>query len=245
MLRIAICDDKDEQIEKIMAMTENYLAATKTTGEIFPFRNPLVFLEELPRTGGFDILLLDICMPGLQGIEVAREIRRGGHKTEIIFLTSSTEFAIEAFALDAAHYLVKPFTQTQLDGAIEKARSIIAKKERKPITLKLRGSDVRTIDLNEIAYVECTAHTQTVYLTNGVAMEARRTISELLSAFEHAVPGQFISPYKGYLVNQKQIRQITDNQIILRGGNKIPIPKRSSKEISNRYFDWRFEGGAE
>lgn len=245
MLRVAICEDKPEQIDRIKSATERYFASINRNADILSYDNPLLFLEDLPNHASFDILLLDICMPGLLGTDVAREIRHRKDKTEIIFLTTSKDFAVEAFTLNAAQYLVKPFTQLDFDGAMNKVLSIIANKEIKPITLKLKGSDLCTIDVNEIAYVECVSHTQTVYLTNGEALDARRTLSELFTALENVAPGQFVSPYKGYIVNQKQIRQITDNQIILQNGNKIPIPKRSSKEISNRYFDWRFEGGAE
>ena len=243
MLRVAICEDKPEQIDRIKSATERYFASINRNAEFFTYNNPLLFLEDLPNHASFDILLLDICMPGLLGTDVAREIRRRKDNTEIIFLTTSKDFAVEAFALNAAQYLLKPFTQVELDGAMNKVLSIIEKKETKLITLKLKGSDVCTIDANEIAYVECVSHTQTIYLTNGEALDAKRTLSELFTTLESVAPSQFMSPYKGYLVNQKQIRQITDNQIILQNGNIIPIPKRSSKEISNHYFDWRFKGG--
>lgn len=65
------------------------------------------------------MLLLDICMPGLLGTDIAREVRQRKDKTEIVFLTGSDEFAVEAFTLKAAHYLVKPFSQDEFDEALE------------------------------------------------------------------------------------------------------------------------------
>lgn len=242
MLRIAICEDKPEHINMIKTAVENYFSESESTYNIFVYDNPLKFLENLPKISSFDILLLDICMPGILGTDVAREIRKRKDKTEIIFLTTSKEFAIEAFALDAAHYIVKPFSQMDFNLAMNKAMLLLAKKETKTITLKVGGSEVRTIDLNEISFVECFSHTQTIYLTDGESFELRQTLTELLKMFENELPGQFVVPYKGYIVNQKQIRQIADDQIHMRSKKTIPIPKRSSKEIANRYFDWCFRG---
>lgn len=173
MLRIAICDDKLEEIEMIKNAGENYFSSMDSNWEFFVYSNPLEFLEDIPKKPSFDILLLDICMPGILGTDVAREIRKRKDKTEIIFLTTSTEFAIEAFALDAAHYIVKPFLQKDFNLAMNKARLLLSKKETKTITLKLRGSEVRTIDINEISYVECFSHTQTISLTDGDSFELR------------------------------------------------------------------------
>lgn len=242
MLRIAICDDRLDQIEKIKAEVARYLNASGTEAVVDFYQNSLAFLESLPTSGGYDLLLLDICMPGILGTEVAREIRKRRDRTELIFLTTSSEFAVEAFALDAAHYLVKPFTQSQFDVAMDKALALFLRKGEHWITLKLRNGEIRTLDLNTIDSIESFAHTQTVTLVEGHQLEARQTLAELFSLLEQASPGQFLSPYKGYLVNQKQIRSIVDHQILLSSGRSIPIPKRSSKEIVNRYLDWSFGG---
>ena len=79
------------------------------------FSNPFDMLGEMDRSGAPDIALLDICMPGVLGTEVAREIQsRSEDATDIIFLTTSTEFAVEAFALHVNDYLTKPYTEERL-----------------------------------------------------------------------------------------------------------------------------------
>lgn len=243
MLHLAICDDQTDQIQLIKTAAERYLAIADTEAVITTYNNSLMFLEALPQSGGFDLLLLDICMPGILGTDVAREIRQRKDKTEIIFLTTSTEFAVEAFALDAAHYIVKPFTQAQFDTAMNKVILHLAKNATKRITIRLKGGNVSTVDVNDIAYLESYSHTQIVCMASGICQEARHTLSELYTMLEQVVPGQFIVPYKGYLVNQNQIRSIADKQIVMRSGSVIPIPKRNSKEITNQFFDWRFGGG--
>lgn len=245
MLRIAICDDRPDQIKKIRGEAERYLAASGTEAVVDTYQNSLVFLEDLPRSGGYDLLLLDICMPGIPGTDVAREVRRRKEKCEIIFLTTSTEFAVEAFAVDAAQYLVKPFSQEKFDSAMDKAMSLLQRKRQHWVTVKLRNGEIRTLDLDTIDFIESFSHTQRISLVDGQQLEARQTLAELSELLEQAASGQFFSPYKGYLVNQKQIRSIVDQQILLSSGRAIPIPRRNSKEITAHYLDWRFGGGTQ
>jgi DNA-binding LytR/AlgR family response regulator len=109
-MKVAICDDDIKQLAVIKAAMENYeLEHNEYTYEIECFDNPLEFMQCSEKTGGYDILLLDICMPSILGTDIAKEIRRKKEKSEIVFLTTSQDFVVEAFALKAAHYLVKPF----------------------------------------------------------------------------------------------------------------------------------------
>lgn len=246
MLRIAICDDLPDQLAKIKTAVERYFGAyPDEQTEIFPYYNPLILLESLDKTGGFDILLLDVCMPGVDGTQVAAEIRRRKDKTEIIFLTNSDEFAVDAFALKAAHYLVKPFTQEQLSEALDRAMVHFAAGQAPKIALKLTGGGTRTLELNEILWIESRNHTQTVFLKDGDSEEARESLSQLLSTMEELSVGQFVCPCKGYLVNQKAIRNIAPKEIIMRSGQAIPLARGTFREFQDRYFNYMFPKGGQ
>lgn len=244
MLRIAICDDIPDQLAKIKTAVEQYFGAyPDEQTEIFTYNNPLIFLESLDKTGGFDILLLDVCMPGIDGTQVAAEIRRRKDKSEIIFLTASDEFAVDAFALKAAHYLVKPFTQTQFNEALDRAMVYFAEGQAPKVALKLTGGGMRALELNEILWIENRNHTQTIFLKDGDSEEARESLSQLLSTLEELSPGQFVSPCKGYLVNQKAIRTVVPNEIIIRSGQTVPLARGTFREFSDRYFAYMFPMG--
>lgn len=244
MLRIAICDDLPDQLAKIKAAAEQYFEAyPDEQAELFTYNNPLIFLENLDKTGGFDILVLDVCMPGIDGTRVAAEIRRRKDKSEIIFLTASDEFAVDAFALKAAHYLVKPFTQAQISEALDRAMVHFAAGQAPTVALKLTGGGTRALELNEILWIESRNHTQTVFLKDGDSEEARESLSQLLSALEELSPGQFVSPCKGYLVNQKAIRTVAPKEIIMRSGQTVPLARGTFREFSDRYFAYMFPKG--
>lgn len=197
MLHLAICDDHVDQIKIIRSAAEHYADKLNIKAVISEYNNPLVFLEELDQAGGFDIILLDICMPGILGTEVAKEIVRRGDKTEIIFLTSSDEFAVNAFTLKAVHYLIKPLTQAQFDEAMDRAVEKYTNGQVKKITLKLEKGLMQLIDLNDIFYIESAGHSPNIYRKSGVYIEARRSLTWLTEELEKLSPGQFISPYKG------------------------------------------------
>lgn len=243
MLKIAICDDQMNQIKSIRSAVEHYTAKLDIESAIYEFDNPLVFLEELDLTGGYDILLLDICMPGILGTEAAKEIRRRRDKTEIIFLTASDEFAVDAFALKAAHYLLKPFTQAQFDEALDRALVQFTSGKLKKITLKLEKGMMQVIDLNDIVYIESAGHVQSIYLESGACIEARHSLTWLAAELENASPGQFISPCKGFLVNQKAIRTIEPKQMVLLCGKCLPLSRGSFRQLKEAFFEYRFREG--
>lgn len=240
-MRIAICDDDINQLSDMKVAMKNYMNQhSEQRYEIECFDNPLEFLLRLEKTGGYDILLLDICMPGILGIDIAKEIRSKKLNSEIVFLTTSKDYAVEAFALKAAHYVVKPFTGKQFDEALDRAMGKFKNKQIRNINIKLRNGEMRFIEYDEILYVENFSHSQVINLKNGESFEARQTLVELLDIFNEGSKGQFISPYRGFLVNQKSIRGIEPDKIILNNGKEIPIVKRNFAIIKQQYFSYMF-----
>jgi len=240
-MKVAICDDDIKQLAVIKAAMEHYgIEHPEQTYAIECFDNPLEFLECLEKTGGYDILLLDICMPGILGTDIAKQVRNKKEKSEIIFLTTSKDYAVEAFALKAAHYVVKPFTADQFAEALDRAVEKFKGKQIKNINIKMRNGDLRFVELNEIMYVESFRHSQSVYLKSGESIEARETLAKLSSIFDESSMGQFICPYKGFIVNQKSIGGIEPDKIILKNGKEIPIVKRNFAAIKQQYFSFMF-----
>ena len=106
MLHIAICDDQPDQIQSIRRSSETYFQNKHDTVSYETFDKSFSFVDAIEQGAVFDIVLLDVCMPGILGTEVARELRKYNRATEIIFLTTSDEFAVDAFAVKATDYLL-------------------------------------------------------------------------------------------------------------------------------------------
>ena len=107
MLRIALCDDVQIELNTIRQAAETYFRDAREPVTYVSFTNAFAFAEAIEKGARFDIILLDICMPGMLGTEVAEELRKQDKLAEIIFLTTSDEFAVEAFSVKATDYIKK------------------------------------------------------------------------------------------------------------------------------------------
>ncbi len=238
-MKIAICDDRLEDLQKEAAMLEEYLTAREISAEVKCFSHPDALISESEKTK-FDLYLLDVVMPMLTGIDVGRELRMRSDRAQIIYLTTSDEFAVEAFSIKAAHYLLKPCTGEQFADAMERALAAISSAKPKQLPVKTEDGDIRFVDLDSIQYIESRGHTQEFHLKEGVFGETRRSLSRILEELERLSPGQFISPYKGYIVNFRSVLTIDAKGILLRCGNKILIPRGEFRRLQEKYVAYRF-----
>lgn len=241
MIRIAICDDETAQIALFhTAAAQWFVAHPAWDVEILTFTSPLLFLESLYKNGGFDIVLLDICMPDLLGTDVAQEIRRRKDRTEIIFLTNSSEYAVDAFALRAAHYLIKPITKARFDEAMTRVMAQFDANVPRILSVKGENGEYRCVDIDEIQYMESRGHAIQFHLNTETCTEARRSLARLWEDLEKLSPGEFIVPYKGFLVNQRAIVTIDSRCIRLSCGAEIPIRRGDFRDIQAKYVSYRF-----
>ena len=122
MLKLCICDDQPGDLERLEGFTAEFFQSRPDLPALVEtFRSPFDLLERLEEKGGFDIYLLDILMPHLSGLELARKLRERGETAQILFLTSSREYALDAFAVNAAGYLLKPVEREAFFQAVTAA----------------------------------------------------------------------------------------------------------------------------
>lgn len=244
MLRIAICDDLENDRAAMAQGVEDYLAAhPEWNGKVDVFSGSSDLLDALEAGGAWDIALLDVCMPGILGTQVARELRRRLPDLTVLFLTTSADYAVEAFALGAVHYLVKPFSQTQLREALDRAVVPYRKREQKGLLLHTENGVTRWVPLGEILYIESVGRLRVLHTPAGSIEERQLSLSALYDQLQALAPGQFITPYRGYIVNQDAIRTITAQDIQLHGGARVPLKEGDFRKTRNAYFQWVFEKG--
>ncbi|KMO86571.1 histidine kinase [Megasphaera cerevisiae DSM 20462] len=239
MIWVAICDDVRLQLHTIHQAAEGYFSKRHEKVECCAYDNAFKLLDDIEQKGDFDIALLDICMPGILGTDVAMEMRRRKCRAEIIFITTSDEFAIEAFSLKAVHYLLKPFSQADFNAAMNRAMERLTRYHSEKIIFKLVGCGVQTEELDHIMYVESKGHILQIHLVDGTILEVRQTLTHLMEALDKKAPGQFVSPAKGYIVNQEAIHIIKSDYIEVQG-KCIPLAKRKYREFQENYFKFIF-----
>lgn len=238
MLKIAICDDVDEELKDIVAITKDYLSLKGISAELRELAHPdrlLSFCEKET----FHIFLLDMVMPMISGLELGREIRRGNHDAQIIYITTEPGFALDAYAVNPLHYLLKPVDKAALFSALDLAMEKVNSGERILVTVKSRDG-LHTISTDMIACCEYRRHSVLYTLTNGDKLETT-TIRGSFS--EHVVPllrdGRFIQPHTAYVVNMSLVERFNKEGFILKGGEFVPVSGKQYTVIRKAYMNYR------
>ena len=234
-MNIMICDDQINELENIKQVVSEYEKAhAELLFTINCFLNPLDMLDYITQKGAPDIALLDICMPGILGTEIAKEIQRKGEdNTDIIFLTTSTDFAVEAFALHVNDYLTKPFTRERLTDTLDR---IIEKRKRRLFVSVTSGREIHRIDLYQVLYMESKNHNVEIYLKSGKNIKTHTTLADMKSLFDN-VKG-FIPVGASYIVNLRCVQSILPAEIIMTNAQSIPVPRRLRNDVKEWYFDF-------
>ena len=234
-MNIAICDDQKNELEKIKQVVSEYANAHP---ELFVtvscFLNPLDMLDDVRKRGVPDIALLDICMPGILGTEIAAEIqRRSGDNTDIIFLTTSSDFAVEAFALHANDYLTKPFTKERLIDTLDR---VIEKRNKRLFVPVTSGREIYRIDLYQVLYMESKNHNVEIYLKSGKNIKTHTALADMKNVFNEAKG--FISVGASYIVNLRCVQSILQTELVMINGQSIPVPRRLKNDVKEQYFNF-------
>ena len=137
MLKIAICDDEQEYRDTIEQMLRRYISDIGLEAQVDIFINPSELIDATEGGTIYDIYLLDIYMPGITGMSFATELRSRDIKSSIIFLTSSTDHALEAFGVNATHYILKPFTMKTFYVGMDKAMQNLTTHRSDSIVIKV------------------------------------------------------------------------------------------------------------
>lgn len=236
MLRIAICDDMLDELGRTASLLKKY-ACEHPQYEIKTnlFSSPLELLSHVSKKGGFDVLLLDVYMPGMLGTDAALELRNMGDNCQIIFLTTSRDHAIDAFSLDVAHYLVKPYSEKELYSALEKVMDKLTNKDGISISIKSIDA-IHRIELNKLVYSETNNHLQRLYLSDDRIICVRKSSAAMYELLEEEP--RFYKCGSTYIINMDYIIELSAKNIVFSTGAKIPILSRKYMELKKLYMDY-------
>ena len=233
MLKIAICDDEKVDRDRI----RNILIATEIQWNmefyISQFSSGEEFLVSL-MDSSYDIILLDIKMNGVDGIEVARRLKQLGSESLIIFISSYDERVKELFWYRIIAFLDKPIGQAELKERLQEALEIIKSDSDKIFTYKQKG-DLKQILLKDILYLEVDRNYINLYTKSG-KIRYLGTLSETWDALRNN--DEFIKPNQSYIFNLKYVT-LKANHVILTDGTKDCNIGRNFKEDTHaRYFNY-------
>ncbi len=239
MYFIALCDDDERELDKI----EDFLTAYQKSREtdeyrIDRFRSAEALLEKITQKEYVpDLLLLDIFMSGKTGIEAAVELRRQKCGAFIVFLTTSKEYALEAYGVDALQYLVKPLEKERFFHAMDIVFQQMKKAGDEQIVMKVAGGGIRQMRPDDIVYCESQKNYQMLYLETEEC-RVRMTAKELWEMLEHF--NQFSRCGRSYILNLNHVVSVEKEEILLDNDSRIYIPRNVSSEFKKVYFAYYF-----
>lgn len=229
-MKAAVVDDNPMDVRRLVNYLEQFQAEQGASIQIHPFSSSIDFLEEYD--GSYDIVFLDIEMPGSDGLTTAREIRSRDDAVAIIFITNMGQYAIHGYEVNAIDFMIKPVSYFNFAQKLGKAIRFLSRRSQR--TVLLQGEDgVIRLEASNIWYVE-KERDNLIYHTREGDFRKRGTMKaekELLRGLP------FEECTVGCLVNLEAVQRIGREHVYLKEG-QLPLSRRLKKEFTQSYIDY-------
>lgn len=239
-MRVAICDDEADELKRILFLIEDYQRTHPACQlQVSPFHSGAELLLAAERQSLFDLYLLDVLMPGMTGIELANRLHLLQRRPRIVFLTTSREYAIDAFRVRARQYLLKPLQREPFFSTLDEVLPVPVEAAEAAFTILAAQNIDLTLPISSILYAECVAHTVHYHLTDGSTVDSRtlrlpfsKTVAPLLAT------GKFLLIHRSFAVNLEQVQRVTENTVRLKDGTELAVARLRQREIRSAYIDY-------
>ena len=241
-MKIVICDDSTFDLENVKNCLVDYLKENGIDYAIDMYDDCRKLLNKIKLTDAneYDLFILDVMMQR-NGIDIAKEIRKYSTKSDIIFQTTSEEFAIDAFSVQAFDYILKPVTPERIKKCFDKYFEIKSEKGVKHVfTIKTANHAQQTVDIKSITYIESSDRRMIIHTMKGDDI----VTTSLRTKFLESIPFDFnkydfINCHSSFIVNLNYVKAIkNDSSFLLKNGEIIPISKRFYQKVKNKYCSY-------
>ena len=234
-MRIAVCDDNLQELDRLSKLLDAYKQKTKASFTYEVFSDGITLLESV-RKGNYDFLLLDVMMPLINGLQIAHEVRTFDENIAIAFLTSSPEFAVESYSVEAFSYLLKPAKADTLFPILDKLL-LAAQKPTEGLRIKFQNGFANLM-FSRLAYIEVINRTLCFHLTDGSVRELVAPLSDYEDALLQRP--EFIRVHRSFIVNLFQVQELRTTDILTYSGSVVPISRRLYTQVRKEYMDQLF-----
>lgn len=233
---IAVCDDQTDELDTLRTLFQQWQQERHAFFRYKIFHNAAELLD-VAKKEHFNLYLLDVIMPGIDGIATARDIRLFDSVAEIVFLTASTSFAYESYSVRALQYLLKPITAELLFPLLD----LLSLREQKPeegLTLKTGVTLVR-VPFSQLAYVEVNRKHLYFNMVDGEVREVAGSMKD----YEEALlsRAEFAHIHRSYIVNMLQIKELSPAGICTFSGKNLPISRLLYPSFQKTYMKLLFD----
>ena len=239
MIRIAICDDEKKILDEVSGYIKNYAEKKSKEIEVFRFDSARLLIGALEDGKSFDIFVLDVYIGDERGTVLARDIRKLGIESPIIFATTSVEHAPESYETGTLRYLIKPINLAKFYEAMDAALASVEKISQRLIKMKTENG-LESINVSHIICSEVHDHYQYVTMYNGTQIKIRMTVTELFTMLSGY--GGFIRIGSAYIINLRHVKNVSRTEVCLYNDVSIQIPRGKHAEIKNAFWNFQYEG---
>ncbi len=229
-MRIAVCDDSLFDRKLVTDLLCEYFTKKPVSHEIVQYANGRDILLDYEEDDWFDVVFLDIYMSGLLGIDVARKLRRMGYDGHIVFLSASSEYAVDSYDVEATAYLLKPHGYEKLAQVMDK----ITRGKNVNVYQVQQYSKIVRIPYHEILYVESSNSKCILHRAGGQTYTVYKRLADIEQELKDA---RFLRCHRSYLLNMDYIQQIEDH-FILTTGDIVLIRQRNLKAIRQQAVEY-------
>lgn len=229
-MRIAVCDDDNYERGKIISG----INAWDPTRSVEGFSDGKSFLCACAERPFYTIVFLDIYFPNENGINIAKQLKEISPMTEIVFITTSLGHAVDAFSVNALHYLVKPIS---VEGIRECFERLSQKQGPNNKTLPFRRQNTTVmILLDDIRSIQSKGHKVVVCTKDGKSEE----FSETFASIESRLDDRFLTLRRGFLVNMDSVSKMLPDAAVLADGEEILLSRRECAKIKEKFENYIF-----
>ena len=227
-MRIAVCDDEELFRIEFKSVLDKVLINAEYDIDTFSGGSSLyeAFLKN-----PFDLVFLDIEMPGIDGITLAKRLRAVSENVQIVFLTSHIEYALEGYEVNALRYLVKPVDMNKLSEVLKYIQD--KKNNSRQIMIKQEGEDI-VIDISDIIYMESMDKNVRI-VTSKSEYITRYNISDYEEELKNS---GFLRIHRGYLISLSKVKKIVKNDVVMDGDISLPVSRSNIKPLKDALYSY-------
>ena len=226
MIRIAMVEDEEEHARSIQRYCSRYSAEKRTDIDLVWHDNPITFLEGY--RGDYDVVLMDIVMPLMDGMTCARNLRAADSNVLLCFITSMAQYAIHGYEVGALDFVVKPIRYEEFSMKMDRLCRLLERQGAKSYLINSRSA-VKKIDLRDLYYVEVYSHSLIFHTAEGDF----ESYGKLSALEEDARFQRFLRVSPSHLVNCAYISSVAEDTLVVHG-DVIPLSRRRRKECMEK-----------